>query len=182
MQSTTYEYKLTRSKRKTIALSISKDLTIVVKAPLKMAKHDIETFVLKHYSWIEKQMLIIKERNDSGSNNCLSDDQIDSLKQRAKLLIPQRVAHYGVIMGVSPKGVKVNSAKTRWGSCSAKNILNFSYRIMLLPEELIDYIVVHELAHIIEKNHSSRFYAVVAQYMPDYKTRWAKIKAARLPF
>ena len=167
-------YTLTRSKRKTIALSVSKDLTVIVKAPLKMPKRDVEAFVAKYADWIEKQTAVMRERN--ANRVTLSDEQIKELKRKAKILLPPRVKHFSVMMGVKPTGIKITSATTRWGSCSAKNGLCFSYRLMLLSDELIDYIVVHELAHIKEKNHSVAFYAVVARYMPDYKDRRKRLK------
>ena len=172
------EYYLTRSRRKSISLSVSKDLEVVVKAPLKMLKRDINAFVIKHAEWIEKQLVVIKERNANRVE--LSDEQVKQLRHKAKTLLPSRVEYYSAIMGVKPTGIKITSATTRWGSCSAKNVLCFPYRIMLLPDELIDYIIVHELAHIKEKNHSKAFYAVVAQYMPDYKDRQKRLKAWKI--
>lgn len=168
------DYTLTRSKRKTIALSVSKDLIVTVKAPLKMPKRDIEAFVAKHANWVEKQTAVMRERNANRVE--LSDERIKELRNKAKTLLPPRVEHYASIMGVEPTGIKITSATTRWGSCTAKNGLCFPYRLMLLPDELIDYIVVHELAHIKEKNHSRAFYAVVAQYMPDYNSRRKQLK------
>ena len=79
-------------------------------------------------------------------------------------------------MGVNPTSVKITSAQTRYGSCSAKNGICYSWRVMLLPEDLIDYIVVHELAHIREHNHSPAFYRVIERELPDYKKRVAKLK------
>ena len=84
--------------------------------------------------------------------------------------------HYSKIIGVTPIDIKITSATTRWGSCSGKNSLCFPFRISLLPTELIDYIVVHELIHIRVKNHSKRFYREVEKYMPDYKDRISGIK------
>ena len=79
-------------------------------------------------------------------------------------------------MNVTPIAVKVNSAKTRWGSCSGRNSINFSWRLIMADDDVIDYVIVHELAHIKEHNHSDRFWAVVASVLPDYKMRQAKLK------
>jgi predicted metal-dependent hydrolase len=79
-------------------------------------------------------------------------------------------------MGFQPGEVKINSAKTRWGSCNRKGSVNFTYRLLFVPEELIDYVVVHELAHLKEMNHSDRFWSVVAQTMPDYKERRRQLR------
>lgn len=166
------DYELVRSKRKTLSLSVSKELKVVVRSPLRTSARDIEEFIYKHTSWIEKQIDRIKQRKDI----CLSDEEILQLKQKAKMVLPLKVQHFSEIMGVSPISVKITSATTRWGSCSGKNGICFSYKIMLLPDELIDYIVVHELAHIVEKNHSHKFYAVIERYLPNYRELVAQIK------
>jgi hypothetical protein len=116
----------------------------------------------------------MKERN--ANRTVLTDEQISELKHKAKSIIPPKVEYFSNIMGVNPTGVKITSATTRWGSCNAMNGLCFSYRIMLLPDDLIDYIIVHELAHVKEKNHSKAFYAVVASYIPDYKDRQKRLR------
>lgn len=165
-------YELVRSKRKTMTLSVSKELNVVVKAPLKMPIRDIEAFVYKHSDWVQKQLTKMQQRQ----SEVLSEGRIESLKSQAKSVLPPIVARYSAIMGVEPQGIKITSATTRWGSCSSKNNLCFPYRIMLLPPELMEYVVVHELAHIRVKDHSSKFYDEVAKYMPDYKQRIAKLK------
>ena len=79
-------------------------------------------------------------------------------------------------MGAAPARVRVNSAKTRWGSCSAKKSINFSWRLITAPDDVIDYVVVHELAHLTQMNHSARFWAIVEGMLPDYRGRKAKLK------
>lgn len=165
-------YTLTRARRKTIVLSVADDLSVQVKAPLRMPQRDIAQFVAKHQDWIARQQELTQRRQA----NPLTADQVESLQARARALLPQRVAHYAAIMGLSPTGVKVTSAQGRWGSCSSRNSLCFSYRVLLLPPELVDYIVVHELAHIRERNHGPGFYREIATYLPDYKARIAALK------
>jgi len=87
-----------------------------------------------------------------------------------------RVGYYSEKMGVAPQAVKVNNARARWGSCSSEKIINFSWRLALADDDVIDYVVVHELAHLIEMNHSPRFWAIVAGVFPDYASRKAKLK------
>lgn len=171
-----HTYNLTRSDRKTISISIAQDLTVMVKAPLKMPVKDIELFISKHSSWIEKHKALTAQRNEYRRENALSQEQIKQLKIKARETLHDRVKHFSSIMNVRPAKVKITSAVTRWGSCSGKNSLSFSFRNMLLPQDLIDYIVVHELAHIRVKNHSHVFYDEIAKYMPDYKERIAKLK------
>ena len=173
-----FDYTLIRSKRKTVSLSVSKDLKTIVRAPIKMPVKDIECFIAKHTDWIEKQKLRMQELSEG--RHILSDEEIKALKDKAKNYLPHRVEHFADIMGVKPKGIKITSATTRWGSCSAKNSLCFPYRLMLLPDKLIDYIIVHELAHIKEKNHSTRFYSVVEEYLPNYRELLFKLKELQL--
>lgn len=97
-------------------------------------------------------------------------------KRAAKEIIIEKVSFYSKIVGMAPEKISINSAKTRWGSCSSKNRLNFSWRLVMAEDQLIDYVVVHELAHIIEHNHSYKFWAIVKDIIPDYKERQMKLK------
>ena len=169
------EYKLIRSSRRTLALEIGRDLTLTVRAPMKMPLSDIEAFVQKHDKWIEKKLSVMEKREITPDN--LSAEEIAALKMRAKEILPKKVAYFAEIMGLKPSGVKITSAKKRFGSCSGKNSLCFSYELMLYPDEVIDYVVVHELAHIKHRNHSARFYSLIEKYLPDYKTRERILKS-----
>jgi predicted metal-dependent hydrolase len=106
----------------------------------------------------------------------LTQQQIDALRQKAKAVLPQKVAYWAQKMGVAPTGVKITSARTRFGSCSGKNSLCFSWRLMQYPPEAIDYVVVHELAHIRHHDHSPSFWALVERTMPDYRARQALLR------
>lgn len=90
-------------------------------------------------------------------------------REQAACMLPQRVSQFAAVMGVAPSAVKISGAAGRWGSCSGKNSLNFSWRLALAPLEAVDYVVVHELAHIREHNHSQRFWRLVERYQPDYR-------------
>ena len=169
------EYKLIRSSRRTLALEIGRDLTLTVRAPMKMPLSDIEEFIEKHDKWIEKKLDVMKNREIKPDN--LLPEEIAALKMRAKEILPKKVDYFDEIMGLKPSGVKITSAKKRFGSCSGKNSLCFSYELMLYPDEAIDYVVVHELAHIKHRNHSSRFYNLIEKYLPDYKTREKILKS-----
>lgn len=167
-------YKLIYSKRKTLSMSVSKDLELIVRAPNRTSKKYIEKFILDNSSWIDAQINKINEVNKN--RIVLSENDIETLKNKAKSYIPTRVSYFENIMNLQCTGVKITSATKRWGSCSYKNSLCFSYKIMLLEQELIDYVIVHELSHILEKNHGTNFYKVIEKYMPDYKQRIVKIK------
>ena len=169
------DYKLIKTKRKSISLSVNNELQVIVRAPMHVNKRFIDSFVEKHAQWIEKQKKIIQDRNNNRAK-----ENMENLKTLARDLLPKRVKYYSDIMGVSTSGIKITSAKSRWGSCSYKNSLCFSYRVMLLPLELIDLIVVHELAHIRVKDHSKRFYDEVHKYMPDYNTKKQNLRKLEL--
>ncbi len=162
------EFKLIRSKRKTIELSIDKDFSPLVKAPLKMSIADIEKFVAKHEKWIEKQ---ITRKREHAEKFCLSENEISVLKEKVLPYLTERTEYFANIMGVKPTGIKITSAEKRFGSCSGKNSICYSWRLMQYPSEAIDYVVVHELAHIVHKNHGKEFYSLIEKILPDYKKR-----------
>ncbi|HZK34366.1 MAG TPA: SprT family zinc-dependent metalloprotease [Bacillota bacterium] len=171
-----HKYKLIRSNRKSLALEISRDLEVIVRAPKRLSSHVINRFVSDKEEWIEKNLELVANQRSKEATFALTDEQKAELKEKAKQVIPAKVEHYSDIMGLSPTGVKITSAEKRFGSCSSKNSLCFSYRLMLYPDEAIDYVVVHELAHIKHHNHSKAFYELVLKYMPDYKPRAAMLK------
>ncbi len=98
-----------------------------------------------------------------------ADNAQTMYRMAAGSVIPQKVQHFARLMGVSCSGVKINGAKTRWGSCSGHNSLNFSFFLMTAPESAIDYVVIHELAHTVYHDHSPEFWSLVEKYCPDYK-------------
>ncbi|MCL2057192.1 MAG: M48 family metallopeptidase [Oscillospiraceae bacterium] len=168
------DFTLIRSRRKTIAIQVKSGPEVVVRAPMRMAKRDIGKFVEKHRGWIEKQLAAVIAHGLKNPEP--TDAQIAELKARAKAEIPPRVDVFAKIMGLCPSGVKITSARTRFGSCSAKNSLCFSWRLMMYPQEAVDYVIVHELAHIVHKNHGRDFYRTIEQALPDYVWRRSLLK------
>ena len=210
-------YKLTRSRRKTVAIHITKDAFVEVRAPLKMPKAEIEKLVMEKEKWIENNLKRRKQINENKSvfkltyggiamicgkmhpiqakegtragfdgdyfympPNLTPDEIKNALiqiyKTAAKRIINEKVTKYAKYMNVTPTGIKITGAKTRWGSCSGKNSINFSWRLVMADENVIDYVVVHELSHIKEHNHSQRFWKTVEKVLPDYKQRQLKLK------
>lgn len=167
------EYKLIRSRRKTVELSIDDNLSTLVKAPVGMSTKDIDAFVEKHASWIEKHKVKKEERLRRCS---ISPEQESVLKAKALPYLTERTEHFAEIMCLEPTGIKITSAKKRFGSCSGKNSICYSWRLMQYPPEAIDYVVVHELAHIVHKNHGREFYSLIEKYLPDYKSREKLLK------
>lgn len=170
------EYTLKRSKRKTVSVEV-RDGEVIVRAPLRMPKRDIAAFVDKHEDWIRKQLDRSRIQQAQLENvGKLTEAELDALYRRAKEYLPDRVRYYADMLGVSFGRITIRCQKTRWGSCSAKKNLNFNCLLMLTPPEVIDSVVVHEVCHLREMNHSKRFYALVLQLCPDYRARdkWLK--------
>ena len=166
-------YKIVYSKSKTLSLCIQ-DGGLVVRAPYGLPAAKIGEAVARHRRWIDNAITRIAARESMTSS--LTDADVLRLKREAARVLSAKTAEYAAIMGTSYNRVTVTSARTRFGSCSAKGNISYSYRLMLYPEPAIDYVVVHELAHTLEMNHSPRFWAVVEKYMPDYKDRKKLLK------
>ena len=166
------EFKLIGSNRKTVAIQVNPDLSITVRAPRYASKREIDRIVEKNETWIYKHIEIIKKNKaDYEALNVekLTSEEIKTLAEQALKLIPQRVEYFARQVGVDYGRITIRNQKTRWGSCSGKGNLNFNCLLMLTPPEILDYVVVHELCHRKEMNHSPAFYAVVASVMPEYK-------------
>ena len=170
-----YSYELIRSKRKTISVEINREAKIIVRAPLKMKKSDIELFLQSKSEWIDKHLLSMKEKVSSMPRK-LSEEEKNELKKNAKIVITPRVEYFASRMGVSYERITLKLQKTRFGSCSTKNNINFNALIALMPTDILDYVIVHELAHLKQMNHSSVFWKEVEKVIPDYKNKrkWLK--------
>ncbi len=155
-----------RSDRKTLAVEVTRDLRVLVRMPKNYSLERAEKFVREHKAWIEKSILRQAGRKKKSD---LSDQEIKALRNKAREIIPKRVEYFSRLTGLVPTGLRITSAKTRYGSCSGKNSLNFSLYLMLYSAGAIDYVVLHELCHIKHKNHGRDFYGLIARYMPDYK-------------
>ena len=172
-----------RSRRKTMALSVTDAGDIVVRTPLFTTDKAVAAFVKEKEAWLKAALARAADaKREADAAGYLTVEEIAALKARAKAEIPARVAYYAAQMGVSYGHVTVRLQKTRWGSCSAKGNLNFNALLMLAPPEVRDSVVVHELAHRKEMNHSRRFYATIDAVMPDYavRHRWLKEHGAAL--
>ena len=167
------DYRVVYSGRKTISLCV-KDGELIVKAPYGTREARIESIITSHSTWIDKHIKNQIKKNEKYGN--LTEEKIAELRKSAKNVLPDKVAYYAEIMGLKYGRITITSAKHRFGSCSSKGNLSFSYRLMMYPEAAIDYVVVHELAHIVEMNHSKAFYAVIEKVLPDYKERIKLLK------
>ena len=168
------EYELIRSRRKTLAVQVTREGRVLVRAPLRLAKYRIEQFVTEHAGWITHALADQQTRREAHPEPDAAKQA--ALIRRAKEELPPKVRYYADLMGLYPTGLKITSAKTRFGSCSGKNSICFSWRLMDYPEPAIDYVVVHELAHIAHHDHSPQFWALVERYLPDYRQRRAMLR------
>lgn len=199
-------YKIVRSKRKTLALTIDSEAQLVVRAPIKLGEDIIKDFIHKKKNWIidkqrqvmnfaTKQSAFILEdgenvlyfgksyavlRRDTAEisieGNFLIVPETMTLdgfaawmKEQGNDIIRERANYYANLLGVKYSSVKMSEAKRRWGSCGTGNTLNFAWRLVMCPQSVIDYVVVHELSHITYKDHSAKFWTRVATVMPSYK-------------
>ncbi|HPS70058.1 MAG TPA: SprT family zinc-dependent metalloprotease [Candidatus Cryosericum sp.] len=213
------EYTLVRSRRRTIALEVQPDATLVVRVPTRTPLWYVERTLEQKASWVQKKLAEARGRLpllprhafltgerfpylgrdwpfvvtafqaaplmfDEAAGFSLDVSAFDRsevlfaswYRARARAVITDRVAWYAPAMGVHPGRIRITGAERRWGSCSASGTLSFAWRLVMAPPEIIDYVVVHELAHLREMNHSERFWAVVAGAMPDYdaRRRWLR--------
>ena len=167
-------FELVRSARRTIAVEI-RNGRVIVRAPQRMSKAEIERFVAAKADWINKHLETAKQRQ-SVPVQPFTAAEIQQLADAALQDIPHRVRKYAALIGVTVDRITIRNQKTRWGSCSSKGNLYFNCLLMLCPEEVRDYVVVHELCHRKELNHSTRFWNEVARVMPDYAQhrKWLK--------
>lgn len=170
------EYTLIRSGRKTLGMQV-KGTELIVRAPYFATKRQIEAFVRENAAWAERALRKAEIRQEKADSlGPLTEAEIRELAKRAKAYIPGRAEHYARIIGVSYNRIAIRSQKTKWGSCSSQGNLNFNCLLMLCPPEVIDSVVVHELCHLKEMNHSERFYREVLSAFPDYKKHNAWLK------
>lgn len=162
-----------RSKRKTLAIEIRPDMRVVVRAPEKIPQNEIMKFVEEKQNWIKKHLVQMyfkaEEIKKQKKEPALTNADIEKLCQKALSVIPDKVKYYAEIMGVTYGRITIRNQKTRWGSCSSKGNLNFNCLLMLMPDKVLDYVVVHELCHLKQMNHSKKFWMEVERYMPDYR-------------
>lgn len=176
MKKVSMNYKVVRSGRKTMALEMSME-GLIVRAPMRISEAAIDQFVHQHKDWIEKKQRKVAEKKKAlEALEPLTIDEIRALANEAMKVIPERVKFYAPKIGVDYGRITIRNQRSKWGSCSAKGNLNFNCLLMLTPPEVLDSVVVHELCHRKEMNHSDRFYAEVLRVFPDYHTwhRWLK--------
>jgi len=217
------DFDIIRSRRKTIAVEITKEGGVLVRAPLKLARREVLAFVKQNRAWIARKLAQARVRQEErtprrfleGENFPFLGEQhrlryvaggeylrklngefllgadLSSragdlfrtwYRARAREILEDRVAHFALRMGLTCRSVRITDAKERWGSCNAAGSLNFAWRLVMAPPPVIDYVIVHELAHLVEMNHSRRFWERLGRILPDYakRRRWLRENEHRL--
>ena len=171
-------YQIIKSDRKTIAIQIKADGQVVVRCPKRMRIEEARRFVESKANWIEKH-LAKRPAQDVAK---YTPKEIGQLREQARKLVTDRVKYYAPIIGVTYNKIAIRTQHTRWGSCSSKGNLNFNCLLALVPPEVLDYVVVHELCHRKELNHSACFWSEVEKVLPNYNVhrKWLKEHGASL--
>lgn len=183
------EIPIIRSKRRTLGLEVKYDGTVNARVPQRAPREIIERFIQEHETWILKKRQEWSLNGSDGGNiagqrrpNAVDPSKVlpavetKEGKEKIRRYIERQVEFYAKLMGVTYGRVSMRNQKTRWGSCSSQGNLNFNNRLLFVPQDLVDYVVVHELAHRIEMNHSKAFWKVVEKYLPDYREQRAKLR------
>lgn len=175
-------YEIVRSERRTLAIEVKKGPQVIVRAPKRMRTADIVQFIELKKRWIiDKYKAVLVDKADENriqipeymTQAWLETEGVDRFRRKIIAWAQKMQIDYG--------RVSIRDQKTRWGSCSSKGNLNFNWRLLMMPEEIMDYVIVHELAHRREMNHSPRFWQIVEKYIPDYQKRlqWLKANGSR---
>lgn len=167
-------YQIIKNDRKTIAIQIKPDGQVVVRCPKRIRVEEARRFVESKADWIEKHLT--KRLHQDVAK--YTPKELEQLREQTRKLVTERVRHYAPIIGVTYGKIAIRTQHTRWGSCSSKGNLNFNCLLALVPARILDYVVVHELCHRKELNHSDRFWKEVERILPDYKERKEWLKAS----
>ena len=172
-----------RSKRKTLSLQVREDGTVLVRVPNRVREREIRSFVQGHMDWIIRQQSRMEQAVAARSEiSPLTEEELQRLREEARRDLTARAAVFAPRIGVTYGRISIRHQKTKWGSCSSKGNLNFNCLLMLAPEAVLDYVVVHELCHRKQMNHSPAFWSEVERILPDYRIarKWLKTHGQEL--
>lgn len=177
VESISVPVQLIRSGRKTIGVKVDQKGVVTAQAPYLAKEADILAFLSQHAArieqYVQRSRIAAEQAEDAGR---FSAAELEHMAQQAVQVIPQRVAYYARLLGVTYGRITVRNQKSRWGSCSSKGNLNFNCLLMAAPAEVLDSVVAHELCHRKHMDHSKAFYAELYKLFPDYDwcSRWLK--------
>ncbi len=184
-----YEINITKSWRKSLSMRFDSKWVLQVKAPKLLLRTQIDAFIKKNTPWIEKEYAKISQRNIDKQWylfgkvqrgllwELCQDKLLKFYKAQAKKYLIPRCNELAEKYWFTHKWIRITSASTRWGSCSSKKTLNFSYRLIMAPKEAIDYVIIHELCHLRQMNHGAKFWKEVSDIMPEYKEHENHLKS-----
>ncbi len=172
------EYKLIRSKRRTVSVQVMRDGSFLVRAPMFYPQIQIDNFIMKKQKILEKHRAKMLDMPATPTVNRL---ELEQMKSQARLRILPRVEALSHLTGLTYQGAKITTARGRFGSCSSKNHLCFSVFLNLTSDAQMDYVIIHELCHTLEHNHSPKFYALVSRFLPDWKEREKSLREIIIP-
>ena len=175
------EYIFIRSNRKTIGITIKRDGSVILRAPLYCSVRKAEKFLLEKMDWIEETRNRLLEEKKVSDEDAFSSEELATIRKQAKKIIPPLVEEISREIGVDYGRISIRAQRSRWGSCSAKGNLNFNCLLVLLPENVRRYVIVHELCHLKELNHSKRFWYEVSKYQPTYREDRKQLKTLGSP-
>jgi predicted metal-dependent hydrolase len=211
------DYTVIRSRRRTIAVEITRNGEILVRAPLRLADREVKAFVERHRGWVDSKLARARQQPVQAAPRRFREGEMFLFlgmrcrlrfvaggeylrlengefllgadlasragdlfrtwyRARAREVFEDRVAHFAPRMGLSCRAVRITDARGRWGSCSPSGTLNLAWRLVMAPPGVVDYVIVHELAHLVEMNHSRRFWDCVAGVLPDHRARRAWLR------
>ena len=175
------------SRRRTLGLEVRADGRVILRAPKGLSNQAVMDFVKERQAWIVQKWFeterIRRQKAERPPRDYEQNPALEAqYRKEARRRITERAAYFAEKMGVDYGRIAIKAAKTRWGSCSAQGNLNFHWKLILMPPAILDYVVVHELAHRIEMNHSPRFWAQVERILPDYRERrrWRRENGGRI--
>lgn len=172
-------YTLTKSRRaRRLRITVGYDSGVTVTIPFRAPEGAEERFVMQKINWILRSMEKIKERGGSSIKG--TKREFVRNKEYAYILAHEKLEKFNKLYNFDYGKIYIRNQKTRWGSCSMNGNLSFNYKLVFLPEHLADYLVVHELCHIGELNHSKRFWNLVARAIPDYKKMQRELKKSKI--
>ena len=170
-------YIIQKSRRRSISVSVMTDNRVLVKAPYGTSKRTVQEFLLSKKDWITKHLeKQNREKEKAAALGVLNDEEVRKIKRQAKKIIPERVAYWAEKIGVTYGRISIRLQSSRWGSCAQNGNLNFNCLLVLMPGEILDSVVVHELCHRRHMNHSKEFYEEIYRVFPEYDrcNKWLK--------
>lgn len=164
-----------RSRRKTLAIEVASADRVIVRAPVAMRRHTIDHFLTDRTEWIERARSRWAER-EAACGPAPTDLELDAMREAARADFSHRIQRWSPVVGAHPSQVQVRNQRSRWGSCSTTGTLSLNIQLMRLPEWVRDYVVVHELAHLVHPNHGADFWALVGRAFPRYREARAHLR------